>query len=46
MVAENMLRTYDVKEIFSEKKIGFYDSFDVTKCHQQIEMPDLLYVCA
>ena len=31
---------------FSEKKIGFDDSFDVTKCLQQIEMPDLLHVCA
>ena len=28
------------------KKIGFDDSFDVTKCLQQIEMPDLLHVCA
>jgi len=31
---------------FSDKKIGFDDSFDVTKCLQQIEMPDLLHVCA
>ena len=31
---------------FSEKKIGFADSFDVTKCLQQIEMPYLLHVCA
>ena len=31
---------------FSEKKIGFDYSFDVTKCLQQIEMPDLLHVCA
>ena len=31
---------------FSEKKIGFDDSFDVTKCLQQIEMPDLLHVSA
>ena len=28
------------------KKIGFDGSFDVTKCLQQIEMPDLLHVCA
>ena len=28
MVAENMLRTYEVKKLFSEKKIGFDDSFD------------------
>ena len=28
------------------KKIGFDDSFDVTECLQQIEMPDLLHVCA
>ena len=31
---------------FSEKKIGFDDSFDVTKCIRQIEMPDLVHVCA
>ena len=42
MVAQNMLRTYDVKWIFSEKKIGFVDSCDVTKCLQLIKMPDLL----
>ena len=28
------------------KKIGFDDSFDLTKCLQQIEMHYLLYVCA
>ena len=40
------LRTYDVNKVFfSEKKIGFDDSFDVTNCLQQIEMPDLLHVC-
>ena len=39
----NYLRTYDVN---IRKKTGFDDSFDVTKCVQQIEMPDLLYVCA
>ena len=27
------------------KKIGLDDSFDVTKCLQQIEIPDLLHVC-
>ena len=31
---------------FSEKKIGFDDSFDVTKCLQHIEMSDLLHECA
>merc|ERR1740128_494915 len=31
---------------FDEKKIGFDDSFDVTKCLQQIKMPDLFHVCA
>ena len=40
MVAENMLRTYDVKQAFSEKKMfGLDDSNDVTKYLQQIEMP-------
>ena len=27
-------------------KIGFDDSFDVTKCLHQIEIPDLLHMCA
>ena len=45
-IAQNMLRTYDVKYGFSNKKFGFDDSFDVTKCLQQIEMPDLLHMCA
>ena len=31
---------------FPEKNIGFDDSFDVIKCLQQIEKPDLLHVCA
>ena len=31
MVGQNMLRTYEVKRSFP-KKIGFNDSFDVTKC--------------
>ena len=46
MVAQFTLRTYDKTRSFSEKKIGFDDSFDVTKCLQQIEVPDLLHVCA
>ena len=47
MVAQNMLRMYDVKKVFfRKKKIGFDDSFDVTKCLQQLEMPDLLHICA
>ena len=46
MVAHSKLRTYDVNKVFSRKKIGFDDSFDVTKCLQQIEMPDLLHVSA
>ena len=28
---QNMLRAYEVKYVFSEKKIGFDESFDVTK---------------
>ena len=27
------------------KKIGFDDSFDVTKCLQETEIPDLLHMC-
>ena len=37
---------YDVNKAFFRKKIEFDDNFDVTKCLQQIEMPDLLHVCA
>ena len=32
------------KGLFQEKKIGFADSVDVTKCIQQIEIPDLLHM--
>ena len=47
MIAQNMLCTYDVKWVFSdEKKIEFDDSFDVTERLQQIEMPDVLNMCA
>ena len=46
MVAHFTLRTYDVNKVFfREKKIEFDDSFDVIKCLQQIEMPDLLHLC-
>ena len=41
------LRTNDDNKVFFwRKKIGFDDSFDVTKCLQQIEIPDLLQMCA
>ena len=40
MVAHFMLRTGDEIKVFFRKKIGFDDSFDVTKCLKQIEMPD------
>ena len=46
MVAHFMLRTYDVNKEIKKKKIEFDDSLDVTKCLQQIEMPDLLHVFA
>ena len=46
MVVHFTLRTHYVNKVFFRKKIGFDDSFDVTKCLQQIEMPDLLHVCA
>ena len=45
MVAQNMLRTYDVKQVILAN-VGFDNSFDVTKCLQQIEIPDLLCMCA
>ena len=40
------LRTHEGKWVFSGKNTRFDDSFDVTKCLQQIEKPDLLHVCA
>ena len=46
MVAQNMLCTYEVNWAFFEKKIGLDESFDVTKCFQQIEISDLLHMCA
>ena len=46
MVTQNMLRTYEVKWVSSAKKIGFDDSFDVTKCFKQIEIPYLLHMLA
>ena len=46
MVAHFRLRTYDVNKAFFRKKIEFYDSFDVTKCLQQVEIYDLIRVCA
>ena len=45
MVAQNMLRMYEVKYVFP-KKIGFGNSFELTKCIQQIEISDLLHLCA
>ena len=41
MVAHFTLRTNDESKVFFRKKNGFDDSFDVTKCLQPIEMPDL-----
>ena len=46
MVAHFTLRKNDVNKVFFRKKIGFDDSFGVTKCLQQIEITDLLHVCA
>ena len=45
MVAQNKLRTNKVKRSF-RKIIGFDDTFDVAKCLQHIEMPDLFHKCA
>ena len=44
--SEHVAHAWCKKGIFREKKIGFDHSFDVTKCLQQIEMPDLLQMCA
>ena len=46
-VAQNMLHIFLKKKgSFPKKEIEFDDSFDVTKCFQQIEIPDLLHMCA
>ena len=37
---------YGVKQVFSEKtNFGIDNSFDVTKCLQPIERPDLFHMC-
>ena len=46
MVAQNVFCTHEVKKIFYEEKIAFDGSFDATKGLQQIEIPDLLDLCA
>ena len=48
MVAQNKLRMYDVKYVFSEEITSDLTtlSIDVTICLQQIEMPDLIHMCA
>ena len=46
MAAQHMLRTYDTKLVISKKKVRFDDPFDVTKCLQQIEMLNVLHICA
>ena len=46
MVAHFTMRTYDLKQVFSEQKIGFDYSFDVIKCLLQIKISDLLHMCA
>ena len=40
MVAQNMLRTYGVKRSFARKNFGFDNSFNVTECLKQIEIPN------
>ena len=45
MVAQNMMRTYDVTQFFSGFFFGFDDSFDVTERLQQIEIPYSLHMC-
>ena len=37
---------FKVKQVFPEKKSDMTIFFDVTECLQQIEMPDLLHICA
>ena len=42
-----ILNTYNLHGtyIFFEKNFGFRDLFDLTKCLQQIVIPDLLHMC-
>ena len=42
MVEQYMLRVYDVNWVFSDFFFRIDNSFDVNKCLEQIEMPDLL----
>ena len=46
MVAQNMLRTYEVIKYVYSEKIEFDDFFKVIKCLQHIKIPDLLHMCA
>ena len=42
MVAQNMLRTYEGKYVFSEKKIGFVTARYLIKCLKQIKLQRFL----
>ena len=46
MIAQNMLRTYKGKLILLKNNFEFDDTFDVTKCLKQIDLPDLFHMCA
>ena len=46
-MVQNMYRKHEEKWVFSErKKIEFDLSVNVTECLQQIEIPNLLHMCA
>ena len=41
-----MMRTHEEVNGLFRFYVGYDDSFDVTKCLQQIEIPDVLHMCA
>ena len=45
-IQSSLKKPWYLYKMVAQNKIGFDDFFDVTKCLQQIEMPDLLHMCA
>ena len=44
--SEHVAHVYSEIGLFREIKIGLHDSVNVTKCLQQLEIHDLLHMCA
>ena len=45
MVTQNMLRRHEGKLVFSEEKIRWVTSLDLSKCFKQIKKQRLLLMC-